>query len=433
MSTRSGAWSGRAVLEGIGSRTDIPQDVLSVLWGAAEEGDTEDFQIVYRATDIADHVYIVQSGLVRLERAGGSHGRPRWAGPGDFFGGHPFTHVEGESAEAVEPSSLVRISTHAIERALAAVEPERGAAFAAAIRAALAAPSVERSRGRRRLVWPTAAAARLLGRTLGLLRAPATYRRLLGYALFFGAWYLAVEVLSLPRFEKLPGISQVVREWLSTNPTYGLSLHTPVYFAHIWSSLSRIALAFFLATVLGVPIGLALGASTRFREYVFPVFELLRPIPIPAWVPLAIVAFSGAEAPIVFVSFLGSFFATALNTLVGVRSIESKYLLAAQCLGASPRQLFRHVILPASVPFIVTGLQISVGLAWFSLAAAEMISGQFGLGYLINTSYTMVQYPTIVIGMLTLGILGFASSACVRFAGERFMAWRARELSLEVP
>jgi ABC-type nitrate/sulfonate/bicarbonate transport system permease component len=327
----------------------------------------------------------------------------------------------------------VRISIHALDRALAATGPQSSAAFATAIRGALDAPSFDRTRKPRRRVSPTAVATRLLGRTLGWLRAPATYRRLLGYALFFGAWYLAVDVLALPRFDKLPGISQVVGEWLSTNPTYGLSLHTPVYFAHIWSSLSRIALAFLLATVLGVPTGLALGASATFREYVFPVFELLRPIPIPAWVPLAIVAFSGAETPIVFVSFLGSFFATALNTLVGVRSIEPKYLLAAQCLGARPGQLFRHVILPASVPFIVTGLQISIGLAWFSLAAAEMISGQFGLGYLINTSYTMVQYPTIVIGMLTLGILGFATSACVRLAGERFMAWRARELSLEIP
>jgi sulfonate transport system permease protein len=433
MRTRSGALSGRAVLEGIATRTGIPLHVLSALWDAAEEGDANDAQIVYRATDFAEHVYIVQSGLVRLERAGEGRRRPRWAGPGDFFGGHRLTQVQGESAAAVGPSSLVRISIHALDRALAATGPQSSAAFATAIRGALDAPSFDRTRKPRRRVSPTAVATRLLGRTLGWLRAPATYRRLLGYALFFGAWYLAVDVLALPRFDKLPGISQVVGEWLSTNPTYGLSLHTPVYFAHIWSSLSRIALAFLLATVLGVPTGLALGASATFREYVFPVFELLRPIPIPAWVPLAIVAFSGAETPIVFVSFLGSFFATALNTLVGVRSIEPKYLLAAQCLGARPGQLFRHVILPASVPFIVTGLQISIGLAWFSLAAAEMISGQFGLGYLINTSYTMVQYPTIVIGMLTLGILGFATSACVRLAGERFMAWRARELSLEIP
>jgi NitT/TauT family transport system permease protein len=260
-------------------------------------------------------------------------------------------------------------------------------------------------------------------------RSPKPYLTLLGYALFLGAWYVAVELLALPRFAKLPGLTQVVREWLSRDPTFGLSIHTPVYYQHIWVSLRRIVIAFSVATALGVPVGLLLGWSTTFREYVFPVFEVLRPIPILAWVPLAIVVFSGSETPVVFLAFLASFFATALNTLLGVRSIDPQYVLAARCLGASRAQVFRHVIVPGALPFIFTGLQISVGVAWFSLAAAEMVSGQFGLGYLINTSYTMVQYPTIIIGMLTLGMVGYATSAAVRFVGGRLMTWRTRELA----
>jgi NitT/TauT family transport system permease protein len=260
-------------------------------------------------------------------------------------------------------------------------------------------------------------------------RSPKPYLTLLGYALFLGAWYVAVELLALPRFAKLPGLTQVVHEWLSRDPTFGLSLHTPVYYQHIWVSLRRIGIAFSLATALGVPVGLLLGWSTTFREYVFPVFEVLRPIPILAWVPLAIVIFSGSETPVVFLAFLASFFATALNTLLGVRSIDAQYVLAARCLGASRGQVFRHVIVPGALPFIFTGLQISIGVAWFSLAAAEMVSGQFGLGYLINTSYTMVQYPTIIIGMLTLGLVGYATSAAVRFVGGRLMTWRTRELA----
>jgi len=263
-----------------------------------------------------------------------------------------------------------------------------------------------------------------------VLTSPASYRMLLGYVLFFGSWYLAVEVLALPRFAKLPGITQVVHEWLSRDPVFGLSIHTPVYYDHIWASLRRIAIAFFLATTLGVPTGLLLGWSTTFREYVFPVFELLRPVPILAWVPLAIIVFSGTETPVVFLTFLASFFATALNTQLGVKSIDPRYILAARCLGASSWQTFWHVVVPGSLPFVFTGLQISIGVAWFSLAAAEMVSGQFGLGYLINTSYTMVQYPTIIIGMLTLGFAGYATSAAVRVAGDRLMTWRMRELAL---
>ena len=88
------------------------------------------------------------------------------------------------------------------------------------------------------------------------------------------------------------------------------------------------------------------------------------------------------------------------------------------------------MIVPGALPFIFTGLQISIGVAWFSLVAAEMVSGQYGLGYVINTSYTMVRYPTIVIGMITLGIVGYVTSAVVRLVGDYMMQWRARELSL---
>jgi ABC-type nitrate/sulfonate/bicarbonate transport system permease component len=262
-------------------------------------------------------------------------------------------------------------------------------------------------------------------------QSPRLYLALLGYALALAVWYVAVEVLELPRFRGMPGLTVVAREWVNPDPTFGLSIHTPVYYEHIGVSLRRIGIAFLLATVLGVPLGLLLGWFRTFREYVFPIFEVLRPIPILAWVPLAIVMFSGSETPVVFLTFLASFFATALNTVLGVRSIDESYVLAARCLGASPWQVFWHVVLPASLPFVFTGLQISVGVAWFSLVAAEMVSGQFGLGYVINTSYTMVQYPTIIIGMFTLGIIGYASSAAVRFAGTRLMAWRARDIAAE--
>ena len=134
---------------------------------------------------------------------------------------------------------------------------------------------------------------------------------------------------------------------------------------------------FFLATALGVPLGLFMGWSRTFREYVFPIFETLRPISILAWVPLAILMFSGNETPVIFLTFLASFFATALNAMLGVSRVDRRlYVRAAQCLGASRWQVFREVVVPGAMPFIFTGLQISVGVAWFSLVAGEMVSGQ---------------------------------------------------------
>jgi ABC-type nitrate/sulfonate/bicarbonate transport system permease component len=279
---------------------------------------------------------------------------------------------------------------------------------------------------------PARSALALAGRLQRLadwMKSPTPYLMLLGYALFALAWYLAVDVLAIGRFSKMPALTQVAREWTSRDPSFGVSLYTPVYYQHILTSLRRVGVAFFLATALGVPVGLLLGWSRPFREYVFPVFEVLRPIPILAWVPLAIIAFSGSETPVVFLTFLASFFATALNTVLGVRSIEPSLLLAARCLGASRLQIFRHVVIPGALPYVFTGLQISVGVAWFSLVAAEMVSGQYGLGYLINTSYTLVQYPTIIIGMLTLGAIGYVTSAMVRLVGDRLMIWRSQKLA----
>ena len=150
------------------------------------------------------------------------------------------------------------------------------------------------------------------------LQSPRPYLMFIGFSLFLGFWYLAVEVWKLPRFAEMPGLTAVVSEWLSKNPTYGLSVFVEEYYLHIWVSTRRIAIAFFLATAIGVPLGLFLGWSKRFKQYVFPVFELLRPIPPLAWVPLAIVMFHGSETPVIFLTFLASFYATALNTMLGV-------------------------------------------------------------------------------------------------------------------
>lgn len=248
---------------------------------------------------------------------------------------------------------------------------------------------------------------------------------LLGFATVLGLWYLLVDYLQLPRFKELPSLVTVAEEWTSRDPVYGISIFTPEYYQHIVTSLLRVGTAFLLATAIGVPLGLMLGWSQRFREYVFPIFETLRPIPPLAWIPLAILMFQGRETPIIFLTFLASFFATTLNTMLGVRSIDETYIRAARCLGANNVQIFRHVIIPGSLRYIFNGLQISIGVAWFSLVAAEMVSGEYGLGYMINTGYTMIAYPTIIIGMITLGMVGFATSIVVSFIGDRLTAWQA--------
>jgi ABC-type nitrate/sulfonate/bicarbonate transport system permease component len=265
---------------------------------------------------------------------------------------------------------------------------------------------------------------------LSVIFGSRLYLMLVGFLAFLAFWHFAVDVWRLPRFSQMPGLFSVLKEWLNPDPVYGLSIYTAEYYTHIFASCVRVFVAFALATILGVPLGLFMGWSTKVREYVFPVFEMLRPIPILAWVPLAIIMFTGLETPVIFLAFLASFFVTTLNTMLGVDSIDESYFRAAQCLGANDRQVFTNVVIPGSMPFIFTGLQISIGVCWFSLVAAEMVSGQYGLGYVINTSYTNVRYPTIIIGMVTLGFVGYATSAMVRMIGNRLMQWRMREIAM---
>jgi len=274
--------------------------------------------------------------------------------------------------------------------------------------------------------------ARLLWlRTTLIFKNPTLYTGILGILVFLLLYYLTTEVWKLPRFEKLPGPVAVLKEWFNPDPMWGISLYTPDYYQHVWASVRRVSIALLIATSLGVPLGLLMGWSKVFKDYTFPLLEILRPIPVLAWVPLAILMFSGTETPVIFLATLASFYVTVLNTLLGVESINPAYLRAAACLGSKRRHLFWHVILPGALPFIFTGLQISVGVSWFSLVAAEMVSGQYGLGYLVLNSYTSVTYETIVIMMITLGVIGYASSALVRLLGRQLMQWRVRALAME--
>lgn len=411
-------------------------------WESRAKGD-----VLYQRGDKSDDIYVVSSGRVQhtLHAGKGAGETEKIMNSGEVFGWAAILDNQPRLAMTVcrERTELVRINGEKLLKLLG-LSPATGdvvmSRFATMITKEFGADSsvagklkhltpAEHSTAKPRLEMPDGMALTMF-RLAQWIRSPKPYLMLIGFALLLGFWHFTVSVWKLPRFQDMPGLTVVVKELFSKDPTYGLSIFTPEYYEHIWVSVRRVGIAFLLATVLGVPLGLFLGWSRTFREFVFPVFETLRPIPILAWVPLAILMFSGTETPVIFLTFLASFFATALNTMLGVESIDESYSRAAYCLGASKWQVFREIIAPGAMPFIFTGLQISVGVAWFSLVAGEMVSGQFGLGYVINTSYTMVRYPTIIIGMITLGVVGYSTSALIRLGGDYMMQWRVRELAL---
>lgn len=261
------------------------------------------------------------------------------------------------------------------------------------------------------------------------IRNSRVYQGVLGVGVFFLTWYLLVDVFGVWRFAEMPKLVVGVKEWVSRDPVFGVSLFTAEYYKHIWASIFRVLVAFLVATFSGIAIGIMMGWRRIFFGLTFPILEILRPIPILAWIPLAIILLPGREIPIIGLTFLAAFFVTILNTLLGVRAIDKVYFRAAESLGFSQLQILWHVIVPGALPYIFVGLQIAMGACWFSLVAAEILSGSAGLGYKVWETYYYVQFPTMVSTMATLGFFGYISSALVRVAGNRLMRWRQELLA----
>jgi NitT/TauT family transport system permease protein len=154
-----------------------------------------------------------------------------------------------------------------------------------------------------------------------------------------------------------------------------------------------------------------------------PPLEVLRPIPAVAWIPLAILMFPSSEGSMIFITFIGALFPILLSTVHGVEGVDARLVASARSLGTRRWRLFTEVIAPGAAPSIVTGLSIGMGTCWFCLVTAEMISGQFGIGYYTWQSYVVQNYANIVVGMLLIGVLGMGSSALIRVAGQWALPW----------
>ena len=197
--------------------------------------------------------------------------------------------------------------------------------------------------------------------------------------------------------------------------------------SHLTASLTRVLSGFAIAAAVGISLGLLLGRSRFAEDVLLPPLEMLRPIPAVAWIPLAILMFPSSELSMVFITFTGALFPILLNTIHGVESVDPRLIASARSLGSRKLHLFREVILPAAAPSVFTGLSIGMGTAWFCLVTAEMIAGQYGIGYYTWASYTVQNYPDIVVGMLLIGVLGMVSSLLIRKLGKLLMPWDINE------
>jgi len=220
------------------------------------------------------------------------------------------------------------------------------------------------------------------------------------------------------RFTNIPTPAEVFQKLLEVN-------RSDKFATNVGISVRRILSGFGIAILLAVPLGLVIGRYRAARDLLMPIFEVLRPIPAIAWVPMSIMLWPTNEVSIVYITFLGSFFPILLNTIHGVTGFDPVLIRAARCLGAGEGRLFWNVILPGALPQIFTGLAVGMGVACVSLIAAEMISGQFGVGYFTWEAYSLVNYAEIALGMITIGVLGLACSGAIQFIGSLLMPWSA--------
>jgi NitT/TauT family transport system permease protein len=245
--------------------------------------------------------------------------------------------------------------------------------------------------------------------------------RLISLAIGVLLWHLACvyKFNFFINFENVPGPLVVLSAFIK-------HIYETKFYIHIGVSMQRILIGFALATALGICLGAIMGRSRIARDVVTPYIEILRPIPAVAWIPLAILMWPTEESSIIYITFLGALFPIVLNTVHGVEQTPDVLVRAAQSLGASRLNIFWHVVMPAALPSIATGLAIGMGVSWFSLLAGEIISGQYGIGYFTWNAYSLINYPDIVVGMLVIGALGTLSTLAVRKITQPLLSWQRK-------
>jgi NitT/TauT family transport system permease protein len=230
---------------------------------------------------------------------------------------------------------------------------------------------------------------------------------------------------------RMPVIGQVPSP-LAVLAAWADLIGDPGYWQSWYLSFVRVGLGFSASMIVGIPFGLLLAVNPYFRGIASPVFELLRPIPPLAWVPASIIFWPTQELSIDFVIFLGAFYTIVLNVVGGANALDQRLMQAARSMGATRWNVFRRLILPGVLPSICVGMEVGIGITWEVVVAAEMISGGGsggtassggGLGFFIWNSYVGGTYPNILVGMISIGIAGFVSSAAVRLAAHRLTPW----------
>lgn len=243
------------------------------------------------------------------------------------------------------------------------------------------------------------------------------------FAIFtvFVTWFICSNFTNLSLF--FPGPIEVFNFFFESFTTkigkYTLPMHT-------FFSLQRVFIGFGLSSLAGIILGVAMGYSKTVNAIARPLFNIIRPIPGLAWIPLAILWFGIGETTKYFIIFMGGFANIVLNSYDGTNKVNPTLVGAAKLLGANKFQIFVNIILPSATPYIFAGLQVSLSTSWMAVLAAEMISSYEGAGWIITMGMNTGNTVLILTGMVAIAIVGFVLANAMRWLERRLCVWTIR-------
>lgn len=250
----------------------------------------------------------------------------------------------------------------------------------------------------------------------------SVFMTILAFASLLAVWELAARFTKAGMF--LPPASVILGKFFQSF-TVPIGRYTmPV---HILVSLYRVGVSFAIATVTGVALGVSMGYSRLMEAIIKPIFEFIRPIPPLAWIPMSILWFGIGNESKFFIIFLGCFCFITVNTYDGTKNVDPVLMGAARMLGASERQVFFHVVLPSSIPYIFAGLQIAITAGWSAVVGAEMVRSDEGVGWLIVMGMSNGNTIQIMVGMLAIGIVGYILATGMARLEGRLCIWNQQQ------
>ena len=242
-------------------------------------------------------------------------------------------------------------------------------------------------------------------------------------------WHLTVEYRWVAE-GIIPSPAQVLRSWqlwIFGTAKGGLSPYSGTWLDNVLYSSRRVLQGFGLAALVAIPLGLMIGWSGLTRRLVDPTIQLLRPVPITAWLPFAIAVFGIYDASALFLIGMGAFYPIVVNTTHGVRDTNLLLLRAARMMGAGSGTVLAKVVFPSALPSIFTGMRLGIGVAWTAVIVAEMIAVKSGLGYVLWDAYYVGRMDICVATMVSVGFLGFISDRVIVYASRILLRWRILE------